>query len=306
MILGVAPDAAFVAPAAVERTRRSSGTDDGSSSSDGEAAAAKPHKTKRKRERSAAAPEMAQAALPSEPPSRVPSAPAPVDEDDVAASEEEEQEMGCAPPPAGWWGASVFRWAGRLGGVRRTTKQGKGFCEDDQVAAYNAVHDAAAQGRQGLGRRDAPKKVAGARWAGTKRSFEDGDGEPSGVDADVVDADAGGAEHAAPVDATLPAAHEAATAVRKIKWKACALSATCCVLPAANDAKTVALLGCAEARRGSAARTTRRCRQRASAAPRCLRRCWRRRLQAHARRSRGGAFAVRTLLPPPVVVHALC
>ncbi len=121
----------------------------------------------------------------------------------AAASESEpeadaEEEAGA--PPAGWWGERTFRWSGRLGGVRRGTKKAKGFCEDDQVAAYNAVHDGATHGKQGLGIRDAPKKVAGARWAGSKVRFGDDGAEEGG---------AGSEDEAA-----------AASAARKIKWKA--------------------------------------------------------------------------------------
>lgn len=165
MILGVAP-ADFVAPAAMGATAPS-GSDEPE---------AKPRK-KRRRDRSPAAEAPAAAA--------------------AAAEEDYEEQEAWTPPAPDWWGASMFRWAGRLGGIRRASKHDKGFCEDDQVAAYNAVHDGATHGKQGLGVRDAPKKVAGARWAGSKVRFgeEEDDAAP---------------EAAPGVDAA---------AMRKIKWK---------------------------------------------------------------------------------------
>jgi hypothetical protein len=163
MILGVAP-ADFVAPAAMGATAPSE-----------EAEAEAKLRKKRRRDRSPAAEAPAAAA---------------------AAAEEEdyEEQEAWTPPAPDWWGASMFRWAGRLGGIRRASKHDKGFCEDDQVAAYNAVHDGATHGKQGLGVRDAPKKVAGARWAGSKVRFGEED------------------------DAAPEPAPEAA-AMRKIKWK---------------------------------------------------------------------------------------
>jgi hypothetical protein len=169
MILGVAP-ADFVAPAAMGATAPS-GSDEPE---------AKPRKKRRR--------------------DRLPAAEAPA----AAAAEEDEYEEQDAwtPPAPDWWGASMFRWAGRLGGIRRASKHDKGFCEDDQVAAYNAVHDGATHGKQGLGVRDAPKK--GARWAGSKVRFgEDED--------DAAPEAASGGE---------------AAAMRKIKWKVRRMSDT--------------------------------------------------------------------------------
>jgi hypothetical protein len=199
MILGVAPTEAFVAPPAMTRAQQQSSSSD---SSDGEELAAKAREKKRRRERSP--PAAAAAQLPAA--KSASAAPPPAAEEE----EEEEEEAGYAAPPAGWWGATMFRWAGRLGGVRRATKQAKGFCEDDQVDAYNNVHDHATHGKQGLGIRDAPKKVAGARWAGTKVSFGDG-ADAGGADEDAAEEECGDAAMAA--------------TLRKIKWKA-RLSAT--------------------------------------------------------------------------------
>ena len=169
MILGVVP-ADFVAPAAVGAAAPSA-----SEEPEAEAKARK----KRRRDRSPAAAEAPKPAVATE-------------------QEEEEEQEAWTPPAPDWWGASMFRWAGRLGGIRRATTHEKGFCEDDQVAAYNAVHDGATHGKQGLGVRDAPKKVAGARWAGSKVRF---------------------GEDAAEDDAPPEPATGADAAMRKIKWK---------------------------------------------------------------------------------------
>jgi hypothetical protein len=198
MILGVAP-ADFVAPAAMGAVAPS-----GSEEPEAEA---KPRK-KRRRERS-------------------PAAEAPAAE--PAAEEEEEEQEAWTPPAPDWWGASMFRWAGRLGGIRRASKHDKGFCEDDQVAAYNAVHDGATHGKQGLGVRDAPKKVAGARWAGSKVRF----GEEE--------------DDAAPA----PASGADAATMRKIKWKVRIASSAC------NCAWRLTPRWLAETCRGSAARAPR-------------------------------------------------
>ncbi|GAX73190.1 hypothetical protein CEUSTIGMA_g643.t1 [Chlamydomonas eustigma] len=81
-----------------------------------------------------------------------------------------------------WW-SGVFVRAGRVGSSKRELHKRKpgrvvesddarqkaaGFNEHDQENLYTQVHQGATQGKQGLGRADAPKKVAGARWAGTK------------------------------------------------------------------------------------------------------------------------------------------
>lgn len=87
----------------------------------------------------------------------------------AAAAAEAEADDG-EPPAPGWWGAAVFRWAGRLGSIQSSKKE-RGFCEDDQVAAFNAVNDGKAEGRGGLGIKDAPRKVAGVRFSGKKTAL---------------------------------------------------------------------------------------------------------------------------------------
>ncbi|XP_077245518.1 D111/G-patch domain-containing protein [Tasmannia lanceolata] len=53
------------------------------------------------------------------------------------------------------------------------------FAEEDQENLYNLVQDKATTGKQGLGIKDRPKKVAGCHWKGKKTSFDDSDGENS-------------------------------------------------------------------------------------------------------------------------------
>jgi hypothetical protein len=121
------------------------------------------------------------------------------------------------PPPPGWWGASTFVWVGCLGSSRQEAEddehgaQERGFSEADQVAAFNAVTDAAVKGHKGLGLQHLPKKVAGARWAGT-RTVLDADG------GDDDDEDRGGdRQHAG--GAAAPPSGAGADELAKVKWK---------------------------------------------------------------------------------------
>ncbi|KAG2496381.1 hypothetical protein HYH03_005609 [Edaphochlamys debaryana] len=99
-----------------------------------------------------------------------------------AAAPEEEWEPGKKP----WW-AGMFIRAGRMGSIKQELKSRSmhdgskakititGFKEEDQENLYEQAQHGAAHGRQGLGRSDMPKKVAGARWCGTKTKLDDGD-----------------------------------------------------------------------------------------------------------------------------------
>ncbi|CAI5985210.1 unnamed protein product [Closterium sp. NIES-65] len=85
------------------------------------------------------------------------------------------------PLPADWWGTRFGFVRGSGSGAGRLTNEGgeedgekkAGFSEQDQENLYNLVHDHATSGKQGLGIGDLPRKVAGARWKGTKQTFED-------------------------------------------------------------------------------------------------------------------------------------
>ncbi|RMZ56619.1 hypothetical protein APUTEX25_002708 [Auxenochlorella protothecoides] len=82
--------------------------------------------------------------------------------------------------PGAWW-AGYFERSGRLGSAARRASPRPGaiavhnFSEGDQEALFTRTHDGATQGRVGLGRAGAPKKVAGTRWAGTKTRLDSED-----------------------------------------------------------------------------------------------------------------------------------
>ncbi|BDA41447.1 probable G patch domain-containing protein 4 at N-terminal half [Coccomyxa sp. Obi] len=91
---------------------------------------------------------------------------------------------------SGWWGASRFRSAGCLEGLEHTAehvkKERQSFTEQTQEDLYTATQAAKATAKKGLGIASMPRKVAGARWQGTKtlieEDAEDGTG-PQAVDA---------------------------------------------------------------------------------------------------------------------------
>ncbi|GAY39188.1 hypothetical protein CUMW_042430 [Citrus unshiu] len=90
-----------------------------------------------------------------------------------------------------WWGfKSGFVSGGYLGSNstrKKATKTGDAqkinertaFNEDDQENLYNLVQDKSTTGKQGLGIKDRPKKIAGVRYQGKKTSFDDSDDEES-------------------------------------------------------------------------------------------------------------------------------
>ncbi|KAL6006733.1 hypothetical protein ACLOJK_032226 [Asimina triloba] len=51
------------------------------------------------------------------------------------------------------------------------------FAEEDQENLYKLVQDKATTGKQGLGIKNQPKKIAGCHWKGKKTSFDDSDGD---------------------------------------------------------------------------------------------------------------------------------
>ncbi|KAF9618028.1 hypothetical protein IFM89_039425 [Coptis chinensis] len=55
------------------------------------------------------------------------------------------------------------------------------FFEKDQEDLYNLVQDKATTGKQGLGIRNKPKKIAGCDWKGKKTSFSDSEDDGSAV-----------------------------------------------------------------------------------------------------------------------------
>lgn len=86
-----------------------------------------------------------------------------------------------------WWGHKMgYVSGGFLGAKSRKNKARKGpsdvrqmFGEDDQENLYNLVQDKATSGKQGLGIKDLPMKIAGHRWKGNKKSLGDSDEENS-------------------------------------------------------------------------------------------------------------------------------
>ncbi|XP_008810116.2 PIN2/TERF1-interacting telomerase inhibitor 1 isoform X3 [Phoenix dactylifera] len=55
----------------------------------------------------------------------------------------------------------------------------KMFAEEDQENLYKLVQEKATSGKQGLGIKDQPRKIAGSHWKGKKTSFGDSDDENS-------------------------------------------------------------------------------------------------------------------------------
>ncbi|KAK4389246.1 G-patch domain-containing protein 1 [Sesamum angolense] len=88
----------------------------------------------------------------------------------------------CSPE---WWGYKLgFVTGGLLGAESRRKKsllsnERTTFNEDDQENLYKLVQDKATSGKQGLGIKDRPKKVAGCYFEGKKTTFGDSDGEDS-------------------------------------------------------------------------------------------------------------------------------
>ncbi|CAN6864925.1 unnamed protein product [Brassica oleracea] len=100
-----------------------------------------------------------------------------ISEDQHASVKEQKIEE----PSSDWWGfKSGFVSGGLLGaksGKKKSSKSNerKMFCEDDQENLYNMVQDKATAGKQGLGIKDRPKKIAGVRYQGKKTSFDNSD-----------------------------------------------------------------------------------------------------------------------------------
>ncbi|PWZ56843.1 PIN2/TERF1-interacting telomerase inhibitor 1 [Zea mays] len=87
-----------------------------------------------------------------------------------------------------WWGHKFgFLSGGFLGAKSRKNKSSQKdlanvrqtFAEEDQENLYNLVQDKATSGKQGLGIKGLPMKVAGQRWKGNKTSFVDSDDDNS-------------------------------------------------------------------------------------------------------------------------------
>ncbi|KAL1834777.1 hypothetical protein ACET3Z_004428 [Daucus carota] len=88
--------------------------------------------------------------------------------------------------PADWWGyKSGFVSGGFLGAQSkkrtleaehtRNPHERIAFHEEDQENLYNLVQNKATTGKQGLGIKDRPRKIAGCHFEGKKTSFDDSD-----------------------------------------------------------------------------------------------------------------------------------
>ncbi|CAI0414687.1 unnamed protein product [Linum tenue] len=108
-------------------------------------------------------------------------------------------------PPPDWWGYKIGFVCGGLLGARSTKKKSSqngdaqnhkertAFHEEDQENLYNLVQDNATSGKQGLGIKSRPKKIAGVRFQGKKKSFggsEDDDSADDGEDSAEYDSTA--------------------------------------------------------------------------------------------------------------------
>ncbi|XP_042469700.1 G-patch domain-containing protein 1-like [Zingiber officinale] len=103
------------------------------------------------------------------------------------------QEASCKDENAQWWGNKLgFISGGFLGAKFHATRSSlpkdsvppdsnkrKTFAEKDQENLYKLVQDKATTGKQGLGVKDQPKKIAGCHWKGKKTSLVDSDIEHS-------------------------------------------------------------------------------------------------------------------------------
>ncbi|XP_071702933.1 G-patch domain-containing protein 1-like [Rutidosis leptorrhynchoides] len=93
--------------------------------------------------------------------------------------------------PQEWWGNKYGFVSGGLLGANSKRKKTRttdvlkncnkrtAFHEDDQENLYKLVQDKATSGKQGLGIKDRPRKVAGVHFQGKKTSFSDSDREES-------------------------------------------------------------------------------------------------------------------------------
>ncbi|KAF5828723.1 hypothetical protein DUNSADRAFT_17175 [Dunaliella salina] len=95
-------------------------------------------------------------------------------------------------PLTGWWGAGYFRSVGAMGGVEeekaeaeaekeKDTARKLGFDEDDQAALYMQAHNHQRRGHTGLGQSTRTLKIAGGKWEGSRKTFEEDEEEEEGV-----------------------------------------------------------------------------------------------------------------------------
>ncbi|WCJ26364.1 D111/G-patch domain-containing protein [Euphorbia peplus] len=116
--------------------------------------------------------------------------------------------------PPDWWGfKSGFVSGGFLGArnKKKSSRTGKAedpnkrtaFHEEDQENLYKLVQDKATSGKQGLGIKDRPKKIAGVRFEGKKTSFGNSDDDSADDDTDTGDFDSSAEEDDIPATITV-------------------------------------------------------------------------------------------------------
>ncbi|AEE34177.1 D111/G-patch domain-containing protein [Arabidopsis thaliana] len=108
-----------------------------------------------------------------------------ISEDQDASIKEQKIEE----PSSNWWGFKSGFVSGGLLGAKSGKKKLKAserkmFSENDQENLYNMVQDKATAGKQGLGIKDRPKKIAGVRYEGKKTSFDNSDDDDDDDDDD--------------------------------------------------------------------------------------------------------------------------
>ncbi|KAK0587758.1 hypothetical protein LWI29_028399 [Acer saccharum] len=79
----------------------------------------------------------------------------------------------------GYLGAKSSRKKSLKTGDAKKSNERTMFCEDDQENLYKLVQDNSTTGKQGLGIKSQPKKIAGVRYQGKKTSFDESDEEES-------------------------------------------------------------------------------------------------------------------------------
>lgn len=112
-------------------------------------------------------------------------------------------------PASGWWGAKRFISSGAMGaggnGDKPTsTGDRQQFTEDTQENLYMALHNAKTSGKTGLGKGKGNGIIGGAKWVGSKVSFDDAD----------QSTDQAAAKDSAPQAADAPVVSPAATVKR--------------------------------------------------------------------------------------------
>ncbi|GMI64051.1 hypothetical protein like AT1G63980 [Hibiscus trionum] len=85
----------------------------------------------------------------------------------------------------GFLGESTRKKSFKTGELKHSTERTV-FFEVDQENLYKLVQDKATTGKQGLGIKDRPKKIAGVHFQGKKTSFSDSDSDGDGEDSDDV------------------------------------------------------------------------------------------------------------------------